>query len=207
MKETAIYCRVSGNGQRFDSQEHDLKRWIETHKPEGLKWYRDKFCGKTMDRPAMQKLMERVKQGQVDAVVVWRLDRLGRTAAGLTKLFEVLQYHKCNLISLKDSLDLSTPAGRLNANIIGAVAAYETEIRAERIKAGQQAAMAKGKKWGGSPKGIRKKKTAGKIKSVLTLRGQGIRIAEISRVVGLSTPTIYSIIETDSASSQKTKGT
>lgn len=195
MKETAIYCRISGNGQKFDSQEHDLKRWIETHKPERVKWYRDKFTGKSMDRPNMQKLMEDVRQGKVGTIICWRLDRLGRTAAGLTKLFEELQYHKCNLVSLKDSLDLSTPAGRLNANIIGSVAAYETEVRAERIKAGQQAAMAKGKKWGGSEKGVRKRKVAGKVKSVLTLLSQGISKTEVARVTGLSVPTIYSILK------------
>jgi len=65
---------------------------------------------------------------------------LGRTASGLTKLFDDLRIHKCNLISLKDNLDLSTASGRLNANIIASVASYETEVRGERVRAGQQAA-------------------------------------------------------------------
>ena len=204
MKKTAIYCRVScTNGQKFDSQLDDLNRWIELKKPDKVLWYKDKFTGKTMDRPGMQKLMDTLHRGELDSIVVWRLDRLGRTAAGLTKLFEELQYHKCNLVSLKDNLDLATPAGRLNANIIGSVAAYETEVRAERVKAGQQVAKAKGKRWGGSERGLRKKKTLEKVNSILKLRKQGVRIAEISRVVGLSPPTIYSIIKADSASSLK----
>ena len=130
----------------------------------------------------------------IGTIVCWRLDRLGRTAAGLTKLFEDLRSHKCNLISLKDSLDLSTPAGRLNANIIASVASYETEVRAERVKAGQQAAKARGKKWGGSIKGVRKKKTDKKVNSVIALLEQGVSKAEIARTVGVSVPTIYSII-------------
>ncbi|UCE08585.1 MAG: recombinase family protein, partial [bacterium] len=82
----------------------------------------------------------------------------------------------------------------LNANIIASVASYETEIRAERVKAGQAAAKARGKKWGGSKKGIRKRKTTTKVKSVLALAEQGVSKAEISRALGMSIPTIYSII-------------
>jgi len=195
MKKTAIYLRVStNNGQRFDSQLHELNRWIELYKPEKLTMYKDKYTGTTMDRPGMQKLMQDLHAGKLKNIVCWRLDRLGRSAAGLTKLFEDLKRYKCNLISLKDNLDLSTPAGRLNANIIASVASYETEIRAERVKAGQAAAKARGKKWGGSRKGVWKKKTVTKIKSVLALVGQGVSKAEISRVLGISIPTINSII-------------
>ncbi len=196
MKQTAIYLRVSNiNGQKFDSQLDDLNRWIELHKPKKVKWFRDKFTGKSMDRPGMQKLIDDLLHGKLNSIVCWRLDRLGRTASGLTKLFDDLRLYGCNLISLKDNLDLSTPAGRLNANIIASVAAYETEIRAERVKAGQQAAKNRGKRWGGSKKGILKRKTAGKVKSVLALLEQGLGKAEISRTVGLSIPTIYSIIK------------
>ena len=195
MKQTAIYLRVSNtNGQKFDSQLDDLNRWIELHKPQKVKWFKDKFTGKSMERPGMQKLMDDLQQGRLSNIVCWRLDRLGRTASGLTKLFDDLRQYGCNLISVKDNLDLSTPAGRLNANIIASVAAYETEVRAERVKAGQQAAKARGKKWGGSKKGVRKRKTAEKTKSVLALLEQGLSKAEISRTVGLSIPTIYSII-------------
>ena len=195
MKQTAIYLRVSNtNGQKFDSQLDDLNRWIELHKPQKVKWFNDKFTGKSMERPGMQKLMDDLQQGRLSNIVCWRLDRLGRTASGLTKLFDDLRQSGCNLISVKDNLDLSTPAGRLNANIIASVAAYETEVRAERVKAGQQAAKNRGKRWGGSKKGVRKRKTAEKTKSVLALLEQGLSKAEISRTVGLSIPTIYSII-------------
>ena len=141
----------------------------------------------------MEKLLADFHNNKISRIIVWRLDRLGRTASGLTKLFEDLQRYKCNLISLKDNLDLSTPAGRLNAHIIASVAAYETEVRAERVKAGQQSAKARGKKWGGSKK-VRKKKVSGKVKSVLALLEQEVSKAEISRTVGISIPTIYSII-------------
>ncbi len=192
-KITAIYCRISSVQQKLDSQEDELSRWIELNQPAKVKWYRDKYTGKSMDRPAMSKLICDLHNSKISQIVIYRLDRLGRTAAGLTKLFEELQKCQCNLISLKDHLDLSSPSGRLNAHIIASVAAYETEIRAERVKSGQASAKSRGKVWGGSKKG-RKAKTATKVKPVLALLRQGLSKAEISRTVGISIPTINSIV-------------
>ena len=192
-KITAIYVRVSSIQQKVDSQADELKRWLDVHRLGKVRWYKDKFTGKSMHRPSMHKLMGDLHSGKIDTIVIWRLDRLGRTASGLTKLFEELQRYKCNLISLKDHLDLSTPAGRLTANIIASSCAYETEVRAERVKAGQASAKARGKRWGGSKKG-RKKKTEAKVNAVLALLEQGVSKAEISRSVGISIPTIYSIV-------------
>lgn len=193
-KIIAVYCRISTKQQKLDSQLDELNRWIDVHQPSKVRWYKDKFTGKSMDRPAMSKLIDDLHKGKVDTILVWRLDRLGRTASGLTKLFEDLRQYNCNLISLKDHLDLSTPAGRLNACIIASVAAYETEVRSERTSAGQAAAKARGKRWGGSKKGVRKGKVASKVNTVLALLEQGVSKAEISRTVGISIPTIYSII-------------
>ena len=76
-----------------------------------------------MDRPGLNRLLADVSAGKVARVVVWRLDRLGRTAKGLTALFEDLAARKVNLVSLKDGLDLKTAAGRLMANVLASVAA------------------------------------------------------------------------------------
>ena len=141
-KITAIYCRISSSQQRLESQIDELNRWIDINKPNKVKWFKDKFTGTSMTRPAMDTLLEHLYNNKLSQIVIYRLDRLGRTASGLTKLFEDLREHKCNLISLRDNLDLSTPSGRLNANIIASVACYETEIRAERVKAGQASAKA-----------------------------------------------------------------
>jgi len=89
----------------------------------------------------------------LSAIVCWRLDSLGRTAKGLTALFHELYERKVNLVSLKDGIDLNTPAGRLMANMLASVAQYETEVRAERVMAGQARARSQGKRWGGSVRG------------------------------------------------------
>ena len=74
------------------------------------------------------------------------------------------------------------------------MAAYETEVRAERVIAGQKAARARGKKWGGSRKGVRKGKVASKVRSVQALAKQGVPKTRIARDLGISVPTVYSIL-------------
>ena len=159
-----------------------------------MQWYRDKFTGRTMQRPGMDKLLADVRKGKVGTIVVWRLDRLGRTAKGLTALFEELRELGVNLISLRDGVDLSTPAGRLMANVLASVAAYETEVRAERVLAGQAAARAAGKTWGGSKPGRLIKVTQEQVASVQRMHLEGARVAAIARATGLSRPTIYRLL-------------
>lgn len=196
MQHIAVYLRVSTRKQDTKSQEPDLKRWLEAyaHAVE-IKWYRDKATGKTMNRPGWNRLESDIDAGKVSAVLVWRLDRLGRTASGLTTLFEKLARLKVNLISVKDGIDLSTAAGRLIANVLASVAAYENEVRSERIVAGQAIARAEGKQWGGSRKGRRIKVTAEQIESIRRLFREGESKAVIARATGLSRPTVYSVLE------------
>jgi len=118
---TAIYVRVSSKQQDTKSQEPDLQRW-EKAQDGPVRWFQDKASGKSMDRPGWRKLEEAIRTGKASQLVVWRLDRLGRTASGLTALFDELRERKVNLVSIKDGLDLSTSAGRLMANVLASVA-------------------------------------------------------------------------------------
>jgi len=192
-KITAIYVRVSSKTQDTRSQDADLKRWAESQDCE-FRWYRDKATGTKMERPAMDRLLADIEAGKISRVVVWRLDRLGRTAVGLTKLFADLQTRKVGLLSLRDSLDLSTAAGRLMAHVLASVAAYETEVRRERQTAGIAAAKAAGVTWGGSEPGRLLTVTKEQVAAVKRLHKDGEKIARIARTVGLSRPTIYRLI-------------
>ena len=194
MKTTAIYMRVSSKTQDTAAQEPDLERWAEAHDGD-VAWYRDRFTGKSMDRPGWNKLVEHIHSGKIGKVVVWRLDRLGRTAKGLTALFEELAERKVNLISLRDGIDLHTAAGRLMANVLASVAQYEAKVRAERVRAGQAVARKRGVKWGGSEKGWRWKVTDDQLAAVTEMKAAGKKIAQISRVTGLSRPTVYRLLE------------
>ncbi|HBO43603.1 MAG TPA: DNA-invertase [Planctomycetaceae bacterium] len=193
LKHVAIYLRVSSKKQDHRSQEPDLKRWAEAQ-DEPIMWYRDKATGRTMDRPAWNRLEADMRLGKISAVVVWRLDRLGRTCSGLTKLFEELRDRRVNLISLKDAIDLSTASGRLLAHVLASVAEYENEVRGERIRAGQAVARTNGTTWGGSEKGRRLKVTDEQVKVVRRLKRDGEGVTAIARATGLSRPTVYRIL-------------
>jgi DNA invertase Pin-like site-specific DNA recombinase len=147
-----------------------------------------------MDRPGFCRLEQEIAAGNVATLACWRLDRLGRTAKGLTALFDDLFRRKVNLVSLRDGLDLSTPAGRLMANVLASVAAYETEVRSERQMAGIAAAKAKGKKFG-RPLGSKKSRIpADKRRAVLEHKAAGWKVAHIARAVGLARKTIYAVL-------------
>jgi len=194
MKETAIYVRVSSRSQDHRAQEADLRRWVAaTDTP--VRWVYDTFSGRTMDRPGWSTLQSAIELGEIGTIVVWRLDRLGRTAKGLVTLFEELHARGVGLVSLKDGLDLSTAAGRLMANVLASVAAFETEVRGERQRAGIEAARAAGKRWGGSRKGRRLKVTAEQVATITRLRGESTPVAAIARATGLSRPTVYSVLD------------
>jgi DNA invertase Pin-like site-specific DNA recombinase len=200
---------MSGRGQKLDNQHHDLTTWATGQQASGqtiIRWYTDKFTDKTLDRPGMTKLLADLRGGKVKAVVVWRLDCLGRTAKGLTALFDELVALKVNFVSLKDGIDLSTPAGRLIANVLASVAAYETEIRAERIAAGRAAKQAKIDaiikaggippviNKGGRPKGIPNKVTPTVQTMILKMKAEKKKVALIARELNLSRQTVYDVL-------------
>ena len=193
-KHVAIYTRVSTGAQDTKSQKPDLQKYVDSL-PDGteVKWYSDTFSGKTMDRPGWRKLEAAIQRGEVSAVVCWRLDRLGGTAKGLTALFADLAERKVNLVSMKDGLDLSTPAGRLMAHVLASVAQYETEVRAERVRAGQAVARKAGKTWGGSkagPKGVKPEQ----IEVIRNMNADGAKKSAMMSATGLSRPTVYRVL-------------
>lgn len=192
-KATAIYVRVSHRDQTHASQLPDLERWAEAQ-DELIVRFEDTFTGRTMTRPGMDKLMTALRSGKLSRIVVWRLDRLGRTTKGLCQLFDELCERSVDLVSLKDGFSLASPAGRLHARILASVAEYETEIRAERVAAGQAAARRKGKTWGGSDKGWRWKVSDDQVAAIHEMKAAGKPIAQIARVTGLSRPTIYRVL-------------
>ena len=192
----AIYMRVSSRKQDTKSQEPDLKQWAAAFAGDvPVKWYRDQQSGKTMNRPGWNRLEAAIDSGKVTTVVAWRLDRLGRTATGMTALFEKLVTRGINLVSIKDGVDLSTPAGRLIANVLASVAAYENEVRSERIVAGQSVALAAGKRWGGSRPGRRLKVTDEQVTTVNRMHREGASTAAMARATGLSRPTVYNLLD------------
>lgn len=188
---TAIYARVSSNTQDTRAQEVDLKRWAAD---QPVTWYRDKFTGRTMERPGMTRLLADIRSGKVTRVVCWRLDRLGRTARGLHDLIGELVERKVGFVSLREGVDLGTPAGRMMVGVLASIAQFETEVRSERQRAGIEAAKeANGGKvpWGGRRPGVRVKLTQEKEAHIKAMFKDGKTVAEIARVTELGRQTVY----------------
>jgi len=192
----AVYIRVSSKQQDQRSQVAELESWVQAYAGDTtVKYYRDSASGTSMDRKGWNRLQANINKGQVSKLVCWRIDRLGRTASGLTQLFDELNAKQIGLVSIKDALDLSTPAGRLMANVLASVAAYETELRSERQMAGIAAAKAQGKRWGGSKKGRLLSVTDEQVSLVIDMHKEGTAKTAISRSTGVSRPTVYRLIE------------
>ena len=103
-----------------------------------------------------------------------------------------------DLASLRDGFSLKSPSGRLHARILASVAEFETEVRAERIRAGQAAARAKGKRWGGSKPGRYVKVTAEQVRAITRMVSRGEHITRVARTTGLSRPTVYRVLRNQS---------
>jgi len=194
----AIYSRVSSHSQDHRSQEAELKRWVEAQDCP-VTFYRDKATGTNFDRPGFQRLMKDIHEGKVSKVVVWRLDRLGRTVRELLNLFHELEALKVGFLSLRDAIDLSTPTGRLMLVVLAGVAAFETEVRRERAQAGiDSCRAANGGKcpWGGRKAGTRVKVTEEVEALIRQLADQREPKAKIARLAGVSRVTVYSVLST-----------
>lgn len=188
----AIYVRVSSSQQDMRSQEAELKNWA---KDKEVIWFKEKASGTNFDREEWRKLEDAINSRKVTELVVWRLDRLGRTAGQTITLLDHLESLKIKFTSLRDGFDSSTPAGRLMRNMMASFAAYETEVRRERQTAGIRAALESGKRWGGKKAGTISKKILEKEPTVFLMKEQGKNISEIAKVLEIPRKTIYEVIK------------
>ena len=190
---TALYIRVSSCQQDTRSQEADLRAWATNAKCD-VTWYKDKSTGTNYNRDAWQRLDADITAGKIARIVVWRLDRLGRTAAETIGLLDRLDAKRIGFLSLRDGFDPSTPSGRLQRNILASVAQFETEVRKERQAAGIAAARAANDgscPWGGRKVGTRITLTAEKEALARKLKADGQSVASIGRTLGIARKTVY----------------
>ena len=177
------YARVSTAEQNLDLQRDALKA-------AGCeKVITDKASGATAARPGLEKVKELLRAG--DTLVVWRLDRLGRSLRDLIGWMTYLDEEKVGLLSLHEAIDTTTTSGKLTFHLFGALAEFERNLILERTKAGLAAARARGKK-GGRPKVLDPKRRSVAIK-LYQEREHPVR--EICRIMGISKPTLYSYLQ------------
>ncbi len=140
------------------------------------------------ERPELQKLLNKLKSG--DTLVVWKLDRLGRSLKELVTLITDFQEKEIGFRSLNDAIDTTTAQGRLVFNIFASLAEFERDIIRERTRAGLNAARARGRN-GGRPKGLGKEALS-KAQAAKTLYEKREKtVAEIGKLLGISRATVY----------------
>jgi DNA invertase Pin-like site-specific DNA recombinase len=151
VKRIAVYGRVSTDGQSHASQLREVRAYIRRRWPKAdVKEYLDKSSGARFSREGLDSLMREVRRGRVDAVVVYKLDRLGRSLQHLAQLIGEFEAHGTALVATSQGIDTSesNPAGRLQMHVLAAVAEFERSVIRERINAGLAAARERGAKLG-----------------------------------------------------------
>lgn len=176
------YARVSTAEQNLDLQRDALtaagcERIIE-----------DTLSGAKAERPGLSKLKDLLRHG--DTLVVWRLDRLGRSLRDLIDWINWLDENGVAFRSLQESIDTSTPGGKLIFHMFGALAEFERNLIRERTRAGLIAARARGRK-GGRPAAVSKQKQA---LAVQLYQEKKRPLAEICEMVGISRSTLYQYV-------------
>jgi DNA invertase Pin-like site-specific DNA recombinase len=144
----AVYARVSTFEQEPENQLAELRRYAAAREWTITEYVDRGISGAKDRRPALDRLLIDARRRRVDVVVCWRLDRLGRNLRHLITLLEELQALGVAFVSLAEGIDATTPAGKLQMHILGAIAEFERARIAERVKAGLQRARMQGKRLG-----------------------------------------------------------
>ena len=172
------YARVSTQDQNLDLQSEALtKAGCE-------KIFNDKISGSRAERPGLTKALEMLREG--DTLVVWKLDRLGRSVKNLVDLVGELHQQGIQFKSLTDAIDTGTPSGRFFFHVMASLAEMERELTVERTRAGLEVARQLGRKGG-----RRRQMTESKIESAKKLLANGVPPRDVAMNLGVSVPTLY----------------
>ena len=172
------YARVSTQDQNLTLQREALiNAGCE-------KVFEDKVSGTRADRPGLSKTLEMLREG--DTLVVWKLDRLGRSVKQLVDMVSELNKQGIQFKSLTDSIDTGTTSGRFFFHVMASLAEMERELTIERTRAGLEVAKKLGRTGGRKPK-----MTDSKIESAKELLSSGVPPKEVAKNLGVSVSTLY----------------
>ena len=147
-RRAAVYARVSTLDQEPENQLQELRLYVEARAWTAAEYVDKGVSGAKDRRPALDALVTDAKRRRFDVLVCWRLDRLGRNLRHLITLLDELQALGVAFVSLAEGIDATTPAGKLQMHILGAIAEFERERIRERVLAGLQRARKQGKRLG-----------------------------------------------------------
>ena len=177
-KRAAIYVRVSTSDQDTGLQETELRQYVESRGWECVIYQDKAHSGAKNDRPALNAMLTDMRRRKFDIVVVWKLDRLARSLKQLLTIGEECQSLGVDLVSLRQNIDTTLPAGRLTFQILGAVAEFERELLRERVKAGMAHARKTGKHCG---RPALRKFQPNEIERIQELRSSGTSVRKLAQ--------------------------
>jgi DNA invertase Pin-like site-specific DNA recombinase len=172
------YARVSTRDQNLELQLDALNN-------AGCKRiFTDKLSGAQVERPGLSEALSHLREA--DTLVVWKLDRLGRSVKGLVDLVNELETQKVHFQSITDGVDTKTPAGRFFFHVMASLAQMERELILERTRAGLEAARCAGRVGG-----RKRRMTDSKVQAARKLLASGTLPHEVAHSLGVSVPTLY----------------
>jgi len=173
------------SGQSVEMQLRDLRQLARQRGFEIVYEFCDEGVSGTKDsRPELDRMLADAQRGKFQAILIWRLDRLGRSLQHLVRLFEGFRDWNVALISFGEGLDFSTSMGKLFYQLSGAFAEFERDTIRERVKAGLRNAKAKGKRIGRPRVFVDRAR-------ITALRSQGLSWAAIATAMGVGEGTVY----------------
>jgi len=177
-KRVGAYVRVSTDGQDTEMQESELKEYCARRGWTPIVYRDHGYSGSKQDRPALTALLNDLRKRRVDVVVVWALDRLARSLKQLLTISEECRSLGVDLVSLRQNIDTTLPAGRLTFQILGAVAEFERSLLVERVRSGMAQARRSGKRIG---RPALRTFSSGELERIRFLRQQGASVRKLAK--------------------------
>ncbi len=185
MVKAVAYLRVSTSDQSTESQLDAISAHASAKGIEIVQVYQDEgISGARRSRPALDEMMASVRRGEAQAVVVYKIDRLGRSMYHLVQLVDELGHLGVDLVSVTEPhMDTTTPSGKMLFGIMASMAEYERSLIVERVRAGMASAKKRGKRIG-------RPKTVVSRTKLRSLKDEGLSNSEAARRLGVSRPTL-----------------
>jgi DNA invertase Pin-like site-specific DNA recombinase len=182
IRRVALYARVSTIDQTTENQLLELRRYAEARGWTAVEYVDHGVSGSKDRRPALDQLTADVKRHKIDAVVCWKLDRLGRNLRHLVLLLDEWQNRGIAFVTLGEGIDTSTAAGRLVAGMLAAIAEFERARVQERIYAGLRRARSQGKRLGRrQSSAVRKLDSCADLSHAAAAMRLGVSVASVKR--------------------------
>jgi DNA invertase Pin-like site-specific DNA recombinase len=181
--KAALYIRVSTTDQNTALQTDELPSYCSARGWSVIETYIDKMSGMKDKRPALDKLMADARKRKFNAVVVWKFDRMGRSTSHLLKVLEEFKDLGINFVSIRESVDTTTPMGKLFFTLLAGFAEFERSVTKERCEAGRVAARKRKVRFG-------RPKADVDARLIQNLRGGGASLRDIAARLGVSKDTV-----------------